>query len=289
MANNLKNVLGRTDMSTTRAAVIGSPVTHSLSPLLHNAAFNSLGMDWEYLALEITESELDEVLAQMRSGNLGGLSVTMPLKTRVASLVDECTSTAEKLSAVNCVVANEKGLIGHNTDGDGFLNGLIHEAQFDPKGKKVAVIGAGGAARAVIEALARSGAASIMVVNRTPAKAESAADLAGEVGAVGTLEDISGADLVVNATSIGMKDSQVDIPCSVDLLHSSQLVVDLIYHPLETRWSSLAKQKGIDSYNGVSMLLFQAAEAFTLWTGEEAPTSIMQEAITQELEKRTQN
>lgn len=289
MANNLKNVLGRTDMSTTRAAVIGSPVAHSLSPLLHNAAFNSLGMDWEYLALEITESELDEVLAQMRSGNLGGLSVTMPLKTRVASLVDECTSTAEKLSAVNCVVANEKGLIGHNTDGDGFLNGLIHEAQFDPKGKKVAVIGAGGAARAVIEALARSGAASIMVVNRTPAKAESAADLAGEVGAVGTLEDISGADLVVNATSIGMKDSQVDIPCSVDLLHSSQLVVDLIYHPLETRWISLAKQKGIDSYNGVSMLLFQAAEAFTLWTGEEAPISIMQEAITQELEKRTQN
>lgn len=289
MANNLKNVLGRTDMSTTRAAVIGSPVTHSLSPLLHNAAFNSLGMDWEYLALEITESELDEVLAQMRSGNLGGLSVTMPLKTRVASLVDECTSTAEKLSAVNCVVANEKGLIGHNTDGDGFLNGLIHEAQFDPKGKKVAVIGAGGAARAVIEALARSGAASIMVVNRTPAKAESAADLAGEVGAVGTLEDISGADLVVNATSIGMKDSQVDIPCSVDFLHSSQLVVDLIYHPLETRWISLAKQKGIDSYNGVSMLLFQAAEAFTLWTGEEAPISIMQEAITQELEKRTQN
>lgn len=289
MANNLKNVLGRTDMSTTRAAVIGSPVTHSLSPLLHNAAFNSLGMDWEYLALEITESELDEVLAQMRSGNLGGLSVTMPLKTRVASLVDECTSTAEKLSAVNCVVANEKGLIGHNTDGDGFLNGLIHEAQFDPKGKKVAVIGAGGAARAVIEALARSGAASIMVVNRTPAKAESAADLAGEVGAVGTLEDISGADLVVNATSIGMKDSQVDIPCSVDLLHSSQLVVDLIYHPLETRWISLAKQKGIDSYNGVSMLLFQAAEAFTLWTGEEAPISIMQEAITQELKKRTQN
>ena len=289
MANNLKNVLGRTDMSTTRAAVIGSPVTHSLSPLLHNAAFNSLGMDWEYLALEITESELDEVLAQMRSGNLGGLSVTMPFKTRVASLVDECTSIAEKLSAVNCVVANEKGLIGHNTDGDGFLNGLIHEAQFDPKGKKVAVIGAGGAARAVIEALARSGAASIMVVNRTPAKAESAADLAGEVGAVGTLKDISGADLVVNATSIGMKDNQVDIPCSVDLLHSSQLVVDLIYHPLETRWISLAKQKGIDSHNGVSMLLFQAAEAFTLWTGEEAPISIMQEAITQELKKRTQN
>ena len=106
---------------------------------------------------------------------------------------------------------------------------------------------------------------------------------------IGTLEDISGADLVVNATSIGMKDSQVDIPCSVDLLHSSQLVVDLIYHPLETRWISLAKQKGIDSYNGVSMLLFQAAEAFTLWTGEEAPISIMQEAITQELEKRTQN
>ena len=289
MADYLKNVFGRTDLSTTRAAVIGSPVTHSLSPLLHNAAFNSLGMDWEYLALEITESELDEVLAQMRSGNLGGLSVTMPFKTRVASLVDECTSIAEKLSAVNCVVANEKGLIGHNTDGDGFLNGLIHEAQFDPKGKKVAVIGAGGAARAVIEALARSGAASIMVVNRTPAKAESAADLAGEVGVVGTLEGISGADLVVNATSIGMKDSQVDIPCSVDLLHSSQLVVDLIYHPLETRWISLAKQKGIDSHNGVSMLLFQAAEAFTLWTGEEAPISIMQEAITQELKKRTQN
>jgi shikimate dehydrogenase len=126
-----------------------------------------------------------------------------------------------------------------------------------------------------------------MVVNRTLEKAENAADLAGEAGGVGTLEDISGADLVVNATSIGMKDSQVDIPCSVDLLHPSQLIVDLIYHPLETRWISLAKQKGIDSHNGVSMLLFQAAEAFTLWTGEEAPISIMQEAITQELKKRT--
>ena len=289
MANNLKNVFGRTNKSATLSAVIGSPVAHSLSPLLHNAAFSSLGMDWEYVALEITESELDEVLAQMRSGNLGGLSVTMPFKTRVASLVDECTSSAEKLSAVNCVVANEKGLIGHNTDGDGFLNGLVHDAQFNPKGKKAAVIGAGGAARAVIEALARSGAASIMVVNRTLEKAESAADLAGEVGGVGTLEDISEADLVVNATSIGMQDSQTDIPCSMELLHPGQLIVDLIYHPLETKWISLAKQNGIDSHNGVSMLLFQAAEAFTLWTGEEAPISIMQEAITQKLKKRMQN
>lgn len=287
MVDRLKKVLERKDTSSTLAAVIGSPVVHSLSPLLHNAAFKSLEMEWEYVALEITETELQEVFECMRSGDLGGLSVTMPFKTKTASLVDRCTPTAAALNAVNCVVSTEEGLIGHNTDGDGFLNGLIHDTHFDPRDKKAVVIGAGGAARAVIEALSRSGAASITVINRTLERAESAADLAGKIGRVGTSEDISEADLVVNATSLGMKDSVEALPCSVELLHPNQLVVDLIYHPLETLWISKTKQKGINSYNGVSMLLFQAVEAFTLWTGKEAPISVMQSAITQELKERT--
>ncbi|HJP15706.1 MAG TPA: shikimate dehydrogenase [Acidimicrobiales bacterium] len=287
MGDHLKKVFKKNDTSSTLAAVIGSPVTHSLSPILHNAAFDFLKMKWEYVALEITERELEEVLEQMRLGGLGGLSVTMPFKTIMASLVDSCTPTAQALNAVNCVVSTEEGLIGHNTDGDGFLNGLIHDAQFDPRGKKAAVIGAGGAARAVIEALARSGVTSITVINRTLDKAESAADLAGEIGRVGTPEDIPETDLVVNATSLGMKDNSEFFPCPIELLHPNQIVADLIYHPLETPWILETKQKGINSYNGVSMLLFQAVEAFTLWTGKEAPISVMQGAITQELTERT--
>ena len=147
--------------------------------------------------------------------------------------------------------------------------------------------GAGGAAKAITEALGRAEVSSLVVINRTQAKAESTAALATDVGTVGDLEDISEADLVVNATSLGMKDNATQFPCPVDLIHSDQLVVDLIYHPLKTPWLSAAEQKGARIHNGVSMLLFQATEAFTLWTGQQAPVSTMLRAIEEELERRS--
>ncbi|CAI8394932.1 MAG: Shikimate dehydrogenase (NADP(+)) [Acidimicrobiales bacterium AG-410-I20] len=287
MADNLKDLLKRSTSSQMLAAVIGFPVNHSLSPTIHNAGFKHLDLQWDYIPLEVEERDLEEVFEQMRSSNLKGLSVTMPYKAKAAMMVDECTPTAKVLGAVNCVTSTDQGLIGHNTDGDGFLKALKHDAGFDLKQKRVVVLGAGGAAKAITEALGRSEVSSLAVINRTQAKAESTADLAGDVGSVGELEDISEADLVVNATSLGMKDNSTDFPCPIDLIHSDQLVVDLIYHPLKTPWLSAAEQKGVRTHNGVSMLLFQATEAFTLWTGEQAPVSIMLRAIEEELERRS--
>ena len=287
MVDDLKDLLERSDNSQTLAAVIGFPVNHSLSPTIHNAGFKHLNLQWNYIPLEVEEGDLEEVFEQMRSSNLKGLSVTMPYKAKAAVMVDECTPTAKALGVVNCVTSTDKGLIGHNTDGDGFLKALKHDADFDPKQKRVVVLGAGGAAKAITEALGRAEVSSLVVINRTQAKAESTAALAIDVGTVGDLEDISEADLVVNATSLGMKDNATQFPCPVDLIHSDQLVVDLIYHPLKTPWLSAAEQKGARTHNGVSMLLFQATEAFTLWTGQQAPVSTMLRAIEEELERRS--
>ncbi|MDG1464443.1 MAG: hypothetical protein P8Q20_05060, partial [Acidimicrobiales bacterium] len=173
------------------AAVIGDPVRHSLSPTLLNAAFAEAGLDWHFMALEVAEGRSDEALDAVRALGLAGLSVTMPHKAAVAAAVDHRTEQAEVLDAVNCVVVEGGRLVGHNTDGDGFLDGLRHDTGFDPAGRSTVVIGAGGAARAVVLALARAGAAEVAVVNRTASRAEVAAGLAGPVGRVVLSDELS--------------------------------------------------------------------------------------------------
>ena len=198
--------------------VIGSPIAHSLSPVLHNAAFAALGLDatWHSQAFEVAPGQAASALDAMRRADISGLSVTMPHKADVAGLVDECTDVARRLGAVNCIVNRDGRLLGTNTDGEGFVASLARGAGFTPAGKRCLVIGAGGAARAVVLALAEAGASQVAVLNRTPERAATAAALAGAAGSVvpagpaGSAEEtarsrsVDSADLVVNATPLGM-------------------------------------------------------------------------------------
>ncbi len=264
---------------TTVAAVIGDPVRHSLSPALHNAAFAAAGLDWVYVALPVGAGNAAAAVEAMRTLGFGGLSVTMPHKDAVAEAADECSDAVAALGAANCLVSLGGGRVrAENTDGAGFLAGLRDDAGLSVKGKRVAVLGAGGAARAVVHACADAGATSVSIINRSADRAAIAAGLAGAVGAVATTVDISAADLVVNATSVGMGDDR-SLPCDPALLHTGQIVVDLIYNPLETAWLAAARTAGIEAHNGLSMLIHQAAIAFTLWTGSDAPVSAMRAVV----------
>lgn len=277
------------------AAVIGDPVRHSLSPTLLGAAFAETGLDWTYVAFEVADGAAETALEGMRALGIAGLSVTMPHKAAVAALVDRCTDDAAALGAVNCVVADGGSLVGHNTDGGGFLDGLAHDAGMDVAGRPVVVLGAGGAARAVVRAVAGAGASDVVVANRTVERAETAAALAGPVGrAVGLTVDsgsplnplltqaLAGAALVVNATSVGMggvsAGSDSALPVDPDLVGTQAVAVDLIYHPSETAWMSALRGRGIEAHGGFSMLVCQAARAFTLWTGVDAPVAVMHAA-----------
>lgn len=263
--------------ATRVAGVIGSPVRHSRSPAIHNAAFAAAGLDWTYVAFEVAAGAAGRALDGMRSLGLAGLSVTMPHKDAVAAAVDELSDDAAALGAVNCVVPLDDGrLRGENTDGAGFVRSLL-DAGFDPAGRSCCVVGAGGAARAVVLALARAGVASVTVVNRTAAKAEAAAALAGDIGRVATTVDAQ-ADLVVNATSIGMGASG-GLPFDPAILGGAgQVVADLVYQPLETPLLAAARAAGGTAVDGLGMLVHQAAIAFELWTGEAAPVDAMRAA-----------
>ncbi len=267
--------------------VIGSPIAHSLSPLLHNAAFAALGLHatWRSFAFEVAPGQAAAALESMRRTGIGGLSVTMPHKADVAALVDECTEVARRLEAVNCIVNRDGRLLGTNTDGEGFVAALARGARFDPGGKRCLVLGAGGAARAVVLALAEAGANRVAVLNRTPDRAVVAAALAGPTGSVvpagdGPLaEAVASADLVVNATPVGMVGGGPD-SWLVDprLLHPGQVAADLIYVPRPTRWLVEAAGAGAVALDGLGMLVHQAAAQLALWTGTEPPVDAMWQA-----------
>jgi shikimate dehydrogenase len=260
--------------STRLAAVIGSPVRHSLSPAIHNAGFAEAGLDWAFVALEVAPGDCARALDGMRALGLGGLSVTTPHKDDVAALVDERSPDADALGAVNCVVPVEGGrLRGENTDGAGFVAAL-REAGVEPAGLRCCVLGAGGAARSVVLALARSGAAEVAVVNRTPAKGEVAAALAGTAGRLGDATDVAGADLVVNATSVGMGGTG-QLPLDPGSLRAGQVVAELVVHPVRTPLLAAAEAAGCVGVDGVGMLVHQAAVAFEAWTGAPAPVAAM--------------
>jgi shikimate dehydrogenase len=269
---------------TRAAGVIGEPVRHSLSPTIFNAAFRAAGLDWAYLAFEVPEGAAGLAMGGVRSLGLEGVSVTMPHKAAVIPALDSLTPDAEALGAVNCVVRRGGELAGHNTDGPGFVDALQIDEGIDLAGRRVAVVGAGGAARAVIRALAGAGAREIVVVNRSRDAAERAVALAGPVGRLGSPEDVAAADLVVNATPLGMgvvvgtDGSPEPLPVEPELLGRGQIAVDLVYHPAVTPWLRAARERGLVTVNGLGMLIHQAAHAFRLWTSEEPPLEAMSAA-----------
>ncbi|MHB1847708.1 MAG: shikimate dehydrogenase [Acidimicrobiales bacterium] len=262
--------------------VIGDPVRHSLSPVLHNAAFAALRLDWVSVAFPVPPSALDAALAGARALGLRGLSVTMPHKEAVARKVDRTSAAAARLGAVNCVVVEPGGLVGENTDGQGFVAALRRGAGFDPAGRRCLVAGAGGAARAVVLALAEAGASEVVVVGRSPERVADAAGLAADVGRAGAPSEAADAQLVVNATPLGMAGTPgADVLPPIDpaLLGPGQLVVDLVYAPRPTRWLELAQRRGAAALDGLGMLVHQAALQIELWSGRHAPVEAMWDAV----------
>ncbi len=263
---------------TTRlAAVIGDPVRHSLSPTLHNAAFRHLDLDWVYVALPVTAGRAGEAVAAMRVMGIDGLSVTMPHKQAVAAAVDVLTPAAAALGAANTVYRDGDRLVGDNTDGSGFVRSMRSQMGFDPHEAAVTVLGAGGAAVAVALALLEGGA-TVTIVNRSAERARAAVAATGGRAVIGELGAVRSADLIVQATPLGM---QADDPLPVDpsLIRAGQLVADLIYHPAETPLLAAARSRGAVAVNGVGMLLFQAGEQFRRWTGCEPPIEVMAAAV----------
>jgi shikimate dehydrogenase len=265
------------------AGVIGHPIEHSLSPAIHNAAFRACGLDWSYAAFDVPAGGGADAVRAVRALGLVGLSVTMPLKEEAAAAVDRLDGDAGVLGAVNTVTLEPAGaLVGSNTDGDGFVDSL-RDHDVDVGGCRAVVFGAGGAARAVVLALARAGAGSIVVVNRTIDRGERAAALAGPTGrAVAssdlTADAVADADLVVNATPLGIGGGTPALAVDPAWLGPGQVVVDLVYRPLETPLLRAAAERGARPVDGLGMLVHQAARQFGRWTALDPPVAVMFEA-----------
>lgn len=264
---------------TRVVAVIGDPVAHSLSPVIHNAAFAALGLDWVYVALPVPRGRGVEAVRALHALGFAGLNVTAPHKEAAADACDELTEDAAALRSVNTVVARSDGsLLGASTDGEGFVQALGEEG-VEYAGRDVLIVGAGGAARAVTLALARSGA-RIVVAARLPERAKAAASLAPGGVAV-TMEDVPAVlgevSLVVHATPVGMAGEPP--PFDTGPLGAEHVVVDLIYRPADTALLVAARAAGARGLGGLGMLVHQAARSFTAWTGLEAPLDVMRESM----------
>jgi shikimate dehydrogenase len=268
------------------AALIGSPVDHSLSPVIHQAAFEAAGVDWRYVAFDVPAGRADEALAAMRVLGIAGLSVTTPHKEQVAASVDGLAPAAAALRSVNTVVSEDDGrLVGHSTDGQGFVAAL-HADGVDVCGMHVAVVGAGAAARSVVAGLDHAGAAAIVVLNRTPEKVAELLMLAPLTArmAKNPGEELAAAELIVNATSVGFGSDE--LPLDADVLHPEHLVADLVYHPLETALLRAARAAGARTFDGLGMLVHQAALQQQLWLGHQPNTGVMRAAAEAELTRR---
>jgi shikimate dehydrogenase len=271
-------------MGTTQlTAVIGSPVRHSLSPTIHNAAFAAAGLDWLMLAFEVTRGSGAAAVDAMRTFGLRGLAVTMPHKSDVAAAVDVVDPTAASLGSVNTVVLRTDGTtFGASTDGDGFVASLLAHG-IDPAGAQVALLGAGAAARALIDALGRAGVADLAIVNRSVEHACRAATLATQAR-IADVQDIRRADIVVNATPVGMGTDE--LPCDPTLFGPHQIVADLVYYPLETALLRAAREAGALALDGLGMLVHQAVLQHELWTGDRPDPAVMRAATEGELSRR---
>jgi len=258
-----------------------------MSPLLHQCAFDALGLDWVSVAFPVAPGQAVAALNGMRALEIAGLSVTMPHKTDAASAVDELTPLAQRLGVVNCVTNRDGRLLGDSTDGAGLISALRRGGAIDPKGRVCVVIGAGGAARAAVAALADSGAAEVVVVNRTAERAAEAATLAGTVGRVGTPSDIGDGEIVIQATPSGMdgRDPEpvIDGAVLTDRIHPGQVVMDLIYVPTVTTFLEKSAAAGAKAIGGIGMLVHQAALALESWTGITAPVDEMWAVATEYL------
>lgn len=285
---------------TTLVGLIGWPVSHSVSPAMHNAAFAALGLDWRYVPLPVDPAlpgAVGDAVRGLRAMSLRGINVTVPHKQAVLPFLDRVTPAAQAMRAVNTIiVATDGALIGDNTDAPGFIADLRAHG-VEPAGRRVLVLGAGGSARAIVYGLAQAGAQQIIIANRSVERAEQLlADLrpflGGAAGAVVALPDGLAAvaaevTLIVNCTSLGMTPHADTTPWPVDLpLRTDQTVYDLVYNPAETRLLQQARAGGAQAIGGLGMLIWQGALAFERWTGQPAPVAVMRAAAEEQMRRR---
>lgn len=277
---------------TGLTGLLGSPVAHSLSPLMHNEAFRQLGLDYVYLCFDVKEAKLETAVQGLKACGIRGFNLTMPNKNRMAELADELSPAASIIGAVNTVVNENGRLIGHNTDGTGFMRSVA-DAGLSIQGASMTIFGAGGASTAICAQAALDGAKNLYIfarpssrfhqrtlklvdtINRSTGCRAVLCDQADRAALKGALEESS---LLVNATSVGMApDTGRSILEDVSLLRPELTVADIIYNPRETLFLRQAKEAGCRTFNGMYMLLYQGAEAFRLWTGQEMPVEIIRE------------
>jgi shikimate dehydrogenase len=262
---------------------------------MHNSAFKNSGIDYVYLPFKVAKEELDKAILGIRALNIRGLNVTIPHKVSVIPLLDELDPLAERIGAVNTIINNNGVLKGYNTDAQGFLKAML-ERGISPEGKRVVILGAGGASRAISFILAEKGA-DLVILNRK-LELDWAVELAGSIsrafgGKVKALElnepnlkqALENGDILVNATSVGMSPNTDETPVPARLFKSNLVVFDIVYNPLKTKLLAEAEAAGARAISGIEMLVWQGALAFEMWTGLKAPLEIMKEAATRALKK----
>jgi len=274
-------------------ACFGQPVAENPTGAMQEAAFRAAGLNWRYLTIEVPPEKLRDAIVGMRAFGMQGANLTIPHKVAVIEHLDRIAPDADIIGAVNTVRREGNKLIGENTDGKGFLRGIRINAEVDPKGKRIVVLGAGGAARAILAELAMAGAADLLVINRSIRRGEDLArDLASKAGAPirfqpwpNTYAIPEDADLLVNATSIGLYPDVNAMP-PVDLRRARRdlLVADVVFNPPETRLLAAAKRQGLPTLDGLAMLVYQGVIGFELWTGRKAPEAVMAKALRAALE-----
>ena len=276
---------------TKLVGVMGDPIEHSVSPAMHNMAFNAMGLDYVYVPFNVKKADLAKAVQAVRALNIRGLNVTIPHKVEIIPLLDDIDSLARAIGAVNVLVNNDGILKGYNTDAEGFLHVLL-EHGVEPEGKNVVILGAGGAARAISFTLAGRGA-NLIMLNRTPANAaKCAADVSNATGQtveVLSLDEKNLSDamerghILVNTTSVGMFPDKNDALVSSNLIRPHFIVADIVYNPYKTRLLIEAEKAGAMTINGLEMLIWQGALAFEKWTGKKAPLNVMRKGATQAL------
>jgi shikimate dehydrogenase len=275
--------------------IIGSPLEHSLSPAMHNAAYKALKIEYEYIPFEVSPADLKEAIKGLRALGLAGFNVTIPHKEAILPLLEEVTKVAKDIGAVNSVVIREGKLVGYNTDGEGFIESLKQDAGFNPSGKKAVILGAGGASRAVAVTLAEAGAEHLTIADMVDNKAMLLSEYlisfaktncnSVKMGSSELQNRINAADLLVNATPVGMYPKENESPLAGITLPSKLTVYDLVYNPSQTALLKAAEKAGAKTCSGLGMLVRQGAIAFALFTGEEAPLNVMWKAAENELHR----
>lgn len=278
---------------TRLCGVIGDPIEHTVSPIMYNAAFKKLGLDYIYVPFKVKKEDLGKAIEGIRALNLKGLNVTIPHKVTVIQFLDELDSLAGKIDAVNTIVNNGGTLIGYNTDATGFLQALL-ERGIEPKGKNVVILGAGGASRAISFVLAERGA-NLVILNRTPDKAKECAKRISQIfqrevkalqlGGDNLIKVLEKADILVNTASVGMSPNNGETLVTSNLIKPSMIVFDIVYNPIKTRLLMEAERAHAQTISGIEMLLWQGALAFEKWTGLKAPVELMRKEVVKALKK----